>query len=98
MRRLGFVAPGRLQWQDVPAPVIAAAGQAIIEPLVIGRCDLDMAFVTGLIPMKPGTPIGHEAIARVVEVGDGVRHVAPGDLVAVSAQIACGSLNSMASA
>lgn len=91
MRRLTFTAPGRLQWQEVASPAITAETQAIIEPLVIGRCDLDVAFVAGLIPMKPGTPIGHEAIGRVVEVGDGVRHFAPGDLVAVASQISCGT-------
>jgi threonine dehydrogenase-like Zn-dependent dehydrogenase len=91
MRRLSFMAPGRLQWQETAAPEITAASQAIVEPLVIGRCDLDVAFVAGLLPMKPGTPIGHEAIGRVLHVGDGVRQFAPGDLVAVSSQISCGT-------
>jgi threonine dehydrogenase-like Zn-dependent dehydrogenase len=90
MRRLIFVRPGQAEWQEAPEPRINATTQAIIEPLVIARCDLDVAFMQGIIPMKPGTAIGHETVARVREVGDGVTRFAPGDLVAVSSQISCG--------
>jgi alcohol dehydrogenase len=34
--------------------------------------------------------LGHEFVAEVVDVGDGVRGVVPGDVVAVPAQISCG--------
>jgi threonine dehydrogenase-like Zn-dependent dehydrogenase len=90
MRRLTFVRPGQAEWRESPEPRIDGATQAIIEPLVIARCDLDVAFMQGVIPMKADTAIGHETIARVREVGDGVKRFAPDDLVAVSSQISCG--------
>lgn len=90
MKRLTFVAPRNLQWQETPEPKITDAQQAVIEPIVIGRCDLDIGFVQGLLPMGSGTPIGHEAIAIVREVGTGVTRFKPGDLVAVTSQISCG--------
>lgn len=90
MRHLSFIAPGRLEWRESPAPVITGPLQAIVEPIVIARCDLDLGYVRGVIPMATGTAIGHEAVARVCEVGDGVSRFKPGDLVVVPAQISCG--------
>lgn len=90
MKRLTLVSPRKLQWQEASEPRITDARQAVIEPIVIGRCDLDIGFVQGLMPMPSGTPIGHEAIAIVREVGTGVTRFKPGDLVAVSSQISCG--------
>lgn len=91
MRQLTFIAPGRLAWQDVPTPRITGPLQAVVEPVVIARCDLDLAFVRGIVPMQTGTAIGHEAIGRVLAVGDGVHRFKPGDMVVVPAQISCGS-------
>src|SRR6478735_1046358 len=39
----------------------------------------------------PPFPLGHECVAEVVEVGDAVSAVAPGDRVSVPFQISCGS-------
>lgn len=41
--------------------------------------------------MPSGAPIGHEMIGEVINVGDKVRTVRPGDFVFVPAQISCGS-------
>ena len=38
------------------------------RPLVVGRCDLDVAYARGLLPMPSGAPIGHEIIGEVIEV------------------------------
>ena len=71
-------------------PSITGDGQAIVRPLVIGRCDLDIGFVHGLMPMKSGAPIGHEIVGTVVDIGDDVTVAVPGDLVVVAGQISCG--------
>jgi len=91
MRQLTFAAPGKVEWREVKAPSLGGAAAALVRPLVLGRCDLDTAFVRGLAPMLPGQPIGHEMIGEVVDVGDGVTHVRPGQRVIVPSQISCGS-------
>jgi len=90
MRQLVIEQPGRLAWRECARPRLQAAGEALVRPLVVGRCDLDVAFVRGVVPVPSGSALGHECIAEVVEVGDGVSSIAPGQRVLVSAQISCG--------
>lgn len=90
MRSLIFAGPDKVEWQERPDPVVSNGKQAIVKPLVIGRCDLDVGFVRGLAPMAPGAPLGHEVVGVVKEVGDNVCNFQPGDIVVVSAQISCG--------
>ena len=91
MRQLTFAAPGVVEWREVAAPTLASAAAAIVRPIVLGRCDLDVAFVRGMAPLAPGEPIGHEMIGEVVDIGDAVVHVRPGQRVIVPAQISCGT-------
>lgn len=90
MKSLTFVKPGHVEWREVVAPVIDSGLQAIVRPLVIGRCDLDVAFIQGLLPMPQGAEIGHEIIGEVTEIGDLVTSVSIGDRVIVPSQISCG--------
>lgn len=90
MRQLTFVAPGHAEWRETAAPRIESAREAIVRPLVLGRCDLDAAYMRGLAPMAAGEPIGHEMIGEVIEVGDAVTRIQPGMRAIVSAQINCG--------
>jgi len=80
-----------VEWREVPAPRIEDDAQALVRPLAVARCDVDLPFAMGLV--QPGRPfaLGHECIAEVVEVGDAVASVRPGDRVAVPFQISCGA-------
>lgn len=91
MRQLCFIKPGQLEWREVPDAKVQSGVEAVVRPLVIGRCDLDVAFVQGLIPMASGQPIGHEVIGEVIDIGDGVTRFKPGDLVVLPSQISCGT-------
>src|SRR5437870_929477 len=91
MRQLTFLAPGKLEWREVAAPSLKGPGEAIVQPVVVASCDVDPAFLTGAVPIEGPLAFGHEGIARVVEVGDAVTGVRPGDLVAVPFQITCGA-------
>jgi len=91
MRQLVFVEPRRLEWREVCAPRVEAADQAIVRPLAVTRCDLDLYIATGLFPMKGPFAFGHEIAGEVVDIGDEVTSVAPGDRVIVPFQINCGS-------
>ena len=90
MRQLVIEQPGRLAWQERARPRLQTNVDALVRPLVVGRCDLDVAFVRGVVPIPVGSALGHECIAEVIEVGDGVSSLAPGQRVLVSAQISCG--------
>lgn len=92
MRQLVFTGPGALEWQDAPDPT-AGVGAAVVRPLAVSRCDLDVAMAAfGLFPGP--FPVGHEIAAEVIEVGPGVERVTVGQRVAVPFQVSCGTCRS----
>lgn len=90
MRQLVFEETGRYGWHEAPDPTITTADQALVRPLAVACCDLDVAVVDGRVPLPPGYAVGHEGVAEVVAVGDGVSTVGVGDRVVVPFQINCG--------
>jgi threonine dehydrogenase-like Zn-dependent dehydrogenase len=90
MQQLMFEEVGSYAWREAPEPRITAPGQAVVRPLVVACCDLDVAVAQGRLPMPPGHAVGHEGLAEVVAVGDDVRRVRVGDRVIVPFQISCG--------
>lgn len=95
MRQLTFHGPGKLQWEDVVAPRLTgegdSAGAALVRPLAVATCDLDAAMVSGAAPLPGPFAFGHEFVAEVAEVADGVGSVRPGDRVIVPFQVSCGT-------
>jgi alcohol dehydrogenase len=90
MQQLDFIEKGRLEWREAPAPTLEGRGEALVRPLAVATCDLDLLLVRGLAPTSEPFPFGHECVAAVVEVGDEVGVASPGDLVSVPFQISCG--------
>lgn len=90
MKSLYFVHRGRLEWRDRPDLRITDPRQAIVKPIVVGRCDLDYFIILGLTPFKPPFAIGHELAGEVVETGSEVHKVKKGDRVVVPFHISCG--------
>jgi alcohol dehydrogenase len=90
MEQLTFVEPGKLEWHDVPAPSLDAAEAALVRLLAVTTCDLDHLIIHGRVPLEGPFALGHEFVAEVVEVGDAVTSVRPGDRVVVPFQISCG--------
>ena len=90
MRELTFTGEDAVEWRQADEPALEGDGQAIVRPLAVATCDLDTAVIAGRVPIPPPFPIGHECVAEVVEVGDSVSTVAPGDRVSVAFQISCG--------
>ncbi|HEX8053631.1 MAG TPA: alcohol dehydrogenase catalytic domain-containing protein, partial [Thermoleophilaceae bacterium] len=91
MRQLEITGVRSVEWREAPEPALGGDGEAIVRPLAVALCDLDSAFLTGAVPVGDGFPFGHECVAEVVEVGDGVESVRPGDVVVVPFQISCGA-------
>lgn len=75
----------KLDLIDVVPPRVTSAHHVMLKILEVGVCGTDREIAS----FQYGTPpdgsehliIGHEALAEVVEVGPGVTHVRPGDLV-----------------
>ncbi|WP_369386567.1 alcohol dehydrogenase catalytic domain-containing protein [Streptomyces sp. CG1] len=91
MRALVYHGPAQISWDTVPDPGIEEATDAIVRVGATTICGSDLRILRGDLPeVKPGTVLGHEAVGEVVEVGDEVRHLRPGDQVIVSSVSACG--------
>jgi threonine dehydrogenase-like Zn-dependent dehydrogenase len=94
MQELNFIEKGKLEWREAPDPRLQGDGEAIVHPVALATCDLDAGIVSGPAPIEGPFPFGHECVAEVTEVGDGVGSVQPGDLVSVPFQISCGECDS----
>ncbi len=96
MRQLTCVAPNVIEWRDVPEPRLEGDGEALIRPLAVARCEIDPVLTSGLFPAKEPFALGHEAVAEVVGLGDGVRGLEVGQRVVVAFQLSCGRCRSCA--
>jgi alcohol dehydrogenase len=79
-----------IEVRDAEAPSMQGDGEALVRPVAVATCDLDSLMVVGATPFPAPIALGHECVAEVVDVGDGVRSVAPGTLVSVPFQVSCG--------
>jgi alcohol dehydrogenase len=89
MRQLTFLKPGAFEWQEVPAPALQAATDALVRPIAVARCDLDFYIAVGVVKYPGPFAFGHECVAEVVEAGDAAG-VVPGQKVVVPFQLSCG--------
>ncbi|MFJ9740341.1 zinc-binding dehydrogenase [Streptomyces sp. NPDC101166] len=90
MRELTYVARRTVEWREAPDPTIRSSDDAIVAPVAATPCDVDSSILAGHGFVAPPFALGHECVARVVETGDAVTAVAPGDLVVVPWSINCG--------
>jgi alcohol dehydrogenase len=90
VRQLTFVKPHVVEWHDVPEPLLQGPAEALVRPVVVANCDLDRLIITGRFPVPGPFALGHEFIAEVIDVGDAVTSIRPGDSVIVPFQVSCG--------
>ncbi len=90
MRQLYFEGPNNLAWHDVPEPRVQADHEVLVATVAATTCDVDAAVIMGFSPFEPPFAIGHEAVARVVDMGDAVEGFAVGDVVSVPYHRSCG--------
>src|ERR1700735_1279447 len=92
MQALVYHGPGHKAWEEAPDPEITDEGDVIVRVDVTTICGTDLHILGGDVPeVRPGRILGHEAVGTVVEAGDGVHTLAPGDRVLVSCISACGT-------
>ena len=94
MRQLTCSAPNTIGWQDVPAPRLQGDGEALVRPLSVARCDIDLFLTSGLFPSRGPFALGHEGVAEILELGDAVRGLEVGQRVVVAFQVSCGTCGS----
>jgi threonine 3-dehydrogenase len=84
--------PG-LWLQDVPEPK-PGPGEVLIRVLRTGICGTDLHIDAwnewAQHTIKPGLVVGHEFVGEVVELGEDVVNVYPGELVGAEGHITCG--------
>jgi threonine dehydrogenase-like Zn-dependent dehydrogenase len=90
VQQLNYLGPGELAWREAPAPKLDSGLAALVRPLAVATCDLDALIVAGESPFPGPFALGHECVAVVTDVGDGVRGIQPGQRVSVPFQISCG--------
>jgi alcohol dehydrogenase len=91
MRALRLAPGARLAWEDVPVPPGPGPGEAVVHPIAVATCDLDRQILLGAAPFPLPLHVGHECVAEVLAVGEGVLGVWPGMRVVVPFQISCGA-------
>lgn len=91
MQELVVLGGGEVRWQEAPEPRLEGSGEALVRPIAVACCDLDVAVAQGRAPLPPPYRLGHEGVADVIVVGADVGTVSPGDRVIVPFQISCGA-------
>jgi L-iditol 2-dehydrogenase len=83
-----------MEMRDVPDPKIETPGDVLIRMDTIGVCGSDVHYYeTGRIGsqvVRFPFPVGHESAGVVVDVGQGVTRVQPGDRIAIEPAMSCG--------
>ncbi len=62
MRQLTYVGGTKIEWWDVPEPKLLDDRDAIVAPLAVTRCDLDLAIAGGRV--RPARPVRARARDR----------------------------------
>ena len=84
MRSLRWQSAGRrATWAEEATTILHAPAEALVHPLLVACCDLDVEAVHGRAPLTGEWAVGHEGVAEVVAVGSDVTSVRPGDRVVV---------------
>lgn len=91
MKQLVFVKRNTIEWQEVPDPVIDGPNQAIVRPLAIARCDLDLPIIRGQTLFRPGFALGHEFVGEIIQTTSDVTGFPAGTKVVVPFQVSCGT-------
>lgn len=91
MRALFAGGGGPPHFRSIEVPRIESGIEAIVRPLTVALCDLDVPYIQAVLPTERPYAVGHEFTAEVVEVGDAVRTIKPGDRITVPFQISCGT-------
>ena len=80
-----------LAWSETPQPSITDPHEALVRPIAVTLCDVDVRMLSGELPVHAPTVLGHEGVGRVVEVGAQVSRLKKGDRVIGAFVPSCGA-------
>lgn len=86
MRSLWGKAPFQFEFRELPSPE-PGPGEVIVKVSACGICGTDLHF---LRHNPEWTPLGHEVVGTIAQVGSGVRDWQGGEAVIVENHTACG--------
>jgi 2-desacetyl-2-hydroxyethyl bacteriochlorophyllide A dehydrogenase len=92
MQAVVFRGAGQWRLEDFRRPLIASEDDVLLRVDRASICgtDIHILAVPPGHPATPGSILGHEYVATVADIGDGVRNVQPGDRVVINPNITCG--------
>ncbi|MEW6231747.1 MAG: alcohol dehydrogenase catalytic domain-containing protein [Chloroflexota bacterium] len=87
-----FEGEGKLALREVPVPKVEKPDDVLLQVEGAGICGTDVH----ILDVPPGHPatigaiLGHEYVGKVMEIGDDVKGLKPGDRVVVAPNLYCG--------
>ena len=85
---------GDIRLEEVPAPALDGGDQVLVHVKAVGICGSDLHYYEkgrmGTAIVREPLILGHEAAGEVVEVGEQVTDLQPGDRVAIEPGRTCG--------
>lgn len=91
MKAVVYQGNGRIGMEERPVPHILDERDAIVKVTLTTICSSDIHIKHGAVPKAaPGTILGHEFTGIVVETGNAVKKIKPGDRVSVNVETFCG--------
>jgi 2-desacetyl-2-hydroxyethyl bacteriochlorophyllide A dehydrogenase len=91
MKAIRLEEPKHFERVDIAEPGSPGPGQALVKTFRMGICGTDYSGYLGKMPFfrYPRIP-GHELGVEVLEVGEGVKNIKPGDRCSVEPYMNCG--------
>lgn len=92
MQAVVFKGEGLWGLESLPVPKVQSDTDVLlrVEHASVCGTDIHILSIPPGHPARPGSVVGHEYVATVVEAGDGVRDLQVEDHVVVDANITCG--------
>ena len=91
MRGICLIEPGRFEIIELLEPTAPGPGEALLKTHCMGVCGTDIGGYLGKFPFFTYPKIiGHELGVEVLAVGEGVRHIRPGDACSIEPYMNCG--------
>jgi len=91
MKGVIFHGIGDISLEEIDVPTIQNASDAIVRITLTTICGSDLHLIHGQTVVDPESPIGHECVGVIEEVGDDVSSFKPGDRVVVATFSQCGN-------
>jgi threonine dehydrogenase-like Zn-dependent dehydrogenase len=87
-----FHGPGDLRLEDRPRPALQRDDDVLLRVEAASICGTDLHILADPPghPATPGAILGHEYIGEVLNAGDAVQELHPGDRVVVDPNLTCG--------